>query len=179
MSFTVQHTKHTLDICWFLLQTCRYLIDAAKSGDVNTTKGLVSCTNDSCTTDDDKRNTPLMYAADNGHVEVVRLLLESGANAEIANTHRVTALHYGARNGSLDVCRLLLDWGATVDPVDRWKETPLHDAARKGNLSVAKLLVERGADVRVKNNNGETASDVARRLEKKAVADWLDSVSRG
>jgi len=46
-------------------------------------------------------------------------------------------------------------------------------------LSVVKLLVERGADVRVRNNEGQTASDMARSEGKADVAEWLDSVSRG
>jgi len=45
--------------------------------------------------------------------------------------------------------------------VDKWKDTPLYDAARLGYLSVVKLLVQTGADVRLRNNKGQTASDVA------------------
>jgi ankyrin repeat protein len=71
-----------------------------------------------------------------------------------------------------------LDWGAKVDPLDEWNETPLNLAAWAGHLSVVKLLVERGADVRLKNDNGQTASDVARREGKEDVAEWLDSVNR-
>ena len=45
-------------------------------------------------------------------------------------------------------------------------------------MLVVKLLVERGADVSVKGKDGLTASDVARKMGHKDVADWLDSVSR-
>jgi tankyrase len=110
---------------------------------------------------------------------VARVLLEGGANVQMANADQQTALHKATWFAYLDICRLLLDWGATVDPVDQWKYTPLHLAARQGQLSVVKLLVERGADVTLKNNEGQTASDVARSNRKKDVADWLDSVSRG
>ena len=88
-------------------------------------------------------------------------------------------MHYAAYFGHLDVCRPLLDWGAKLDPLDKRKGTPLHLAARAGHLSVVKLLVEKGADVSLKNNEGQTASDVARRWRNKDVAQWLDSVSRG
>jgi hypothetical protein len=172
------NTKHSLDKFWFLLQDCRYLREAAKSGGLNRTKILVKCTNDSCTADYYFRNTPLICAADNGHVEVVQLLLEGGVNVEWTNIFRWTALHRAAYNGHLDVCRLLLDSGAKVDPVDLWNETPLHDAARRGHLSVIKLLVERGADVRLKSENGQTARDKARIKGHRDVVDWLDSVSR-
>jgi len=44
---------------------------------------------------------------------------------------------------------------------------------------VVKLLVERGADVGVRNDNGQTASDMARSEEKEDVAEWLAEVSCG
>jgi ankyrin repeat protein len=92
---------------------------------------------------------------------VVRVVLEGGANVERADTVQWNALHTAALYGHLDVCRLLLDWGAKVDPVNGWKCTSLHYAALTGHLSMVKLLVEKGA-VRIKNDNGQTASDVAR-----------------
>lgn len=131
---------------------------------------------DTCTTDDGHRNTPLTYAAGEGRLVVMQLLLEGGAKIESTDATQRTALHKAAWNGRLDICRLLLSWGAKLDPLDESKDTPLHYAARRGHLLVVKLLVERGADVKVKNGNGQTASDVARIAGKKAVANWLDRV---
>jgi hypothetical protein len=42
-----------------------------------------------------------------------------------------------------------------------------------------KLLVERGADVRLRNNKGQTASEVVQSNGMLNVAEWLDSLSRG
>jgi ankyrin repeat protein len=146
---------------------------------VNTVKILFKCSSENCTKDNNLRTTPLIYAAWYGRVEVVRVLLEGGANVEGADAHRQTALHAAAFKGHLDVCRLLLDRGAKVDHLDIWKDTPLHWAAWKGHLSVVKLLVKRGADVSVKDGYGQTACDEARSTRRKDVADWLDLVSRG
>jgi len=174
---SLSNTQHSLDTFWFLLQACRYLPEVAKSGDVNSVKILVKFTNRNCTTDDQYRDTPLIYAARYGHVEVARVLLEGGVDLEKTNANQYTALHAAARRGDLEICRLLLDWGAKVDPLDKWKATPLHEAAQWGHLSVAQLLVERGADVRVKNYIGRTASDLARNNRKLETANWLNALS--
>jgi ankyrin repeat protein len=146
---------------------------------VNTVKILFKCGSDNCTDDDNCRNTPLTYAAWYGHVEVVRVLLEGGANVDRADADGWTALHNAALDGHLDVCRLLLDWRAKVDPLNMRQNTPLHLAARQGHLSVVKLLVERGADVSVKDGTGQKASDMLWNRGKKDVAVWLDSIIRG
>jgi ankyrin repeat protein len=163
----------------FLLQVCPSLLEAAKSGDVNTAKVLLKCSDSRCSDYDIHRSTPLTHAAGYGHVDVVRVLLEEGANVNRANGTTCTALHQAAWNGHLDVCRLLLDWGAKVDAWDKLRISPLHVAAERVHLTVVKLLVHMGANVSLKDKWGKTASDVARNREKKVVAEWLDTVRRG
>jgi ankyrin repeat protein len=97
---------------------------------VNRTKIFVKHASENCTEADEYRYTPLMYAATKGHVEVVRVLLQSGDNLERTNAFQSTALHYAAWDGYLDVCRLLLDWGANVDPLNKFKT--LHCIWRRG-----------------------------------------------
>jgi ankyrin repeat protein len=152
---------------------------AAKSGDANAAKILVNCTSDTCADSDAYSSTPLIYAAKYGHLDVVRVLLDGGAEVDRADSIRSTALHHAAFRGHLEVCRELLERGATVDPVNSWKDTPLHCAARGGHLSVVKLLVERGADVSLQNYWGETVSYDARSVDKQDVTEQLDGVSGG
>jgi ankyrin repeat protein len=161
------------------LQVCQQLLEAIKSREVERVKILYKCTDERCTTPDISRYTPLQYATRKGYAEVVRVLLEGGANAERAYVNLWTALHYAANMGHLDVCRVLLDWGAKVDPVDDLKNTPLHRAARNGSLSVVELLVQKGADVSLTNYDDQTAKEVARDNGRTDVVDWLDSVSSG
>jgi ankyrin repeat protein len=175
---SLHKTKKILDTFCFLLQACQYLVQAAKSGDVNTTKRWAYCNSNSCTAGDYWRNTPLILATWLGHVEVVRVLLESGADVHAADLNMHTALHTAAKHGRLELCGLLLDWGAAVNTEGVSKLTALHLAAEDGHLSVVKFLVERGADVRLKDDKGQTAAELARSKGNTAVADWLDSVSR-
>jgi ankyrin repeat protein len=120
-----------------------------------------------------------MAAASNDHVEVVRVLLEGGADVERVDGYNFTALHTAAHHGNLEVCRLLLDYGANVNTVGgEQKASSLHWAADGGRLSVVMLLVDRGANVRLEDENGRTAADTARVEGRTDVADWLDSHSR-
>jgi ankyrin repeat protein len=123
------NTKQTLGTFCFLLQACQKLLAAVIPGDVNTVKILVKCANHNCTTDVHWHYTPLMYAAANSQVMMLRVLLEGGARVDMANDKQWTALHVAAWFGHLDVCRLLLDWGGNVAVVNWWNNSPLYWAA--------------------------------------------------
>jgi ankyrin repeat protein len=101
---------------------------------------------------------PLHAAARAGHADAVRLLLDRGADAQIAtNEARQMPLHMAALNGHRDVAAALLDAGVAVDPKADNDATPLHMAADKGHLDVVRLLVGRGATIDAPNAHGWTA----------------------
>ncbi|MDE2688490.1 MAG: ankyrin repeat domain-containing protein [Chloroflexota bacterium] len=89
--------------------------------------------------------TPLMLAAQNGHADVVEILLELGASADALDEEERTALHYGARNGSGAVVSALLAAGASTSIADAYGQTPLHAAAEAKNENAARLLLGAGA----------------------------------
>ena len=95
---------------------------------------------------DENGNAPLLYAAGNGHVESMLLLLEAGADKDQANNQGATPLFIAARNGHLDVVRYLVEVGADKDQANNQGATPSHIAARNGHLDVVRHLGEAGAD---------------------------------
>ena len=77
-----------------------------------------------------KGQTPLMFAAMKGHHEVVKLLLDSGANINaIGGYSKESSLHTASENGHYEVVKLLLDSGANINATcGYWKESSLHKA---------------------------------------------------
>jgi len=118
---------------------------------------------------------PLGLAAFFGREEAVRLLLERGANPNLAarNEMKVAAIHAATAAGSLPIARLLVSAGADVNAVQQAGYRPLHAAAMAGRADLAKLLLDRGADPNAKADDGRTALAMARDAKHQAVIDLL------
>lgn len=110
----------------------------------------------------DQGITPLHLAAEQGDMDVLRLLLAKGArvNAKTAASSLdagSTPLHKALEAGSsMSVLRLLLDHGADVNAQNRAGIAPLHLAAGRGMAKGGRLLMERGAKVDIRNRKGRT-----------------------
>ena len=65
----------------------------------------------------------LMYSANEGDLDGIRELLDSGVNVNFKDSDGRTALHVAACNGLTDVVSLLLDRGSELDPSDCWGST--------------------------------------------------------
>ncbi|KAK6932748.1 Serine-threonine/tyrosine-protein kinase, catalytic domain [Dillenia turbinata] len=87
----------------------------------------------------------LMYLANEGDLEGIKEVLESGIDVNFKDIDGRTALHVAACQGFSDVVDLLLSKGAHIDPKDRWGSTPLADAIHYKNHNVIKLLEKHGA----------------------------------
>ena len=69
--------------------------------------------------------TALIWAAAEGHTEVVRVLLEGGADVNAATQRGNTALHAATRRGWTDIIELLVEHGAALDVRNARNQTPL------------------------------------------------------
>ena len=88
------------------------------------------------------QSTPLLFAASKGFTDVVKVLLDKGADPNEALQNGRTPLHYAASKGHQYVVKLLLERGAAQNMADESGRTPLDEAAWGGHHQVVVKLLE-------------------------------------
>ena len=89
--------------------------------------------------------TALYLATWAGHEEVVKYLLERGADPDVPNKYRATAMHCAVKRGHARIVWHLIQSGADINAIDIVGLTPLDEANRKPNVDVKHLLETHGA----------------------------------
>lgn len=135
---------------------------AARAGDIDTLrKALDENSGVVDTATEEGGYTPLHFAARHGHVAIVKLLLEHGAQIAKKSATGNTALHFSAKNFKSEMVAFLLKQGAPVDEQDNNGYTALHGAALGLDAATIKVLLEAGAKSLSLNAQGHTPYSIA------------------
>src|SRR5580658_6546635 len=119
--------------------------------------------------------TPFVRAALSGDIEVMRLLLANGADANIATTQGTTALmaasginwipaqtYSHSEAEYVEAVKLCVERGADVNASNSLGLTAMHGAANRGWVSVMQILADHGAKVDAKDKEGRTPMTFAK-----------------
>jgi ankyrin repeat protein len=102
---------------------------------------------------DEWRNSALMVASGLGCIDVVRLLIEKGADVNAKEPGGDTPLYSASMAGRYQVVELLLDKGAEVNSNSRDGTTALMSACQTGHTEVVNLLLDKGADMNAQSSS--------------------------
>ena len=108
---------------------------------------------------DDLLDTPFLYAAAEGRLEILRMTLAAGADLASRNRYGGTGLIPAAHHGHVEVVRELLKTSIAVDHVNRLGWTALLEAIILGDggaahTEIVRLLVAAGANVNLADSQG-------------------------
>ncbi|KAI8650189.1 hypothetical protein LRP88_14723 [Fusarium phalaenopsidis] len=165
-------------------------IVAAAAGDVAKLQKELDNGVDLNDTDHEYDQTPLFWAAEKGHDDVVQLLIRYSADVNFIEPNLgKTPLLAATANGHEAVARQLIEAGAHVNTRDASCETPLIVAAKDGSISLVELLLNAGAEIDAKGwHYGQTALSLAAAnghgdiveflLQNNAATDIVDETGR-
>jgi hypothetical protein len=106
--------------------------------------------------------SPLHAAVENGNIEIIQFLLDSGAKTNIRDFQKRTPLMMMDSDSTAEIFDLLIRYGAKVQLVDSEKNTVLHHFVENADdEDIVRLLVSHGISVDAVNKSGETTLMVA------------------
>ncbi|TVL54277.1 ankyrin repeat domain-containing protein [Brachyspira hyodysenteriae] len=130
---------------------------------------------------DDYGINALVYASSDENEEMVKFLLEKGADAntvcEIENEDMVispTPLMNAAYNGNINIINMLLENGADINYTTDFGTTPLMMAASFNHFEAVKVLLENNADTSITDEDGRTALDWAKLENFEDIVELLE-----
>lgn len=131
---------------------------------------------------DQNGRTPISYAAENGHVAIIKVLLDKGAEIEpTPPDHRFSPLSLAVMRNHTAAIELLIENGAFMEgnngPMKYGNMvphiTPLSIAAHMSHETTVQMLLDKGANLDSKDQYGRTALSRAARRGHKAIVDLL------
>jgi len=98
--------------------------------------------------------TALHTAAENGHLDIIKILIHHCAKPITHDHDGWTAMHWAARSGHLDIIKFLNDYPDSQHKRNNQGWTPLHTAVEFGQLEILKYLMQYSRYPNAPGNNG-------------------------
>ncbi|KAL7054698.1 hypothetical protein AAHC03_025822 [Spirometra sp. Aus1] len=146
------------------------IIGHVREGNLADTRIWLENTENDVNQGDEHRFGLLHWAAREGQLAVVDLLISRGARVNATNLGDDTPLHLAAAHGHFDVVQYLLaNYRLAVDAANEHGNTPLHYACFWNYQDIAELLIKHGASLVQENKYGATPLEIARPFTAKLL----------
>ena len=100
--------------------------------------------------------TPLMRAAQKGHMSIVKILLQNDATVDGPNDFGMSPLMHAALRGDAKICQCLIDYGADINFRINEKKSALSLACIYGHVTVVKTFIAAGCELHHSTGQGYT-----------------------
>ena len=127
--------------------------------------------------------TALHFAATHGHIDLVQLLCDHGADINVPDSTGRTALSLAIRQGFVEIQQFLISLGSSLSTVDQSGKTLLHDAVMSpyldgdvvnmGSKWIVEYLLDHALDVNVKDLHGMTPLHLAAAFSSISILERL------
>uniref|UniRef100_A0A9L0SW11 RING-type E3 ubiquitin transferase n=1 Tax=Equus caballus TaxID=9796 RepID=A0A9L0SW11_HORSE len=101
-------------------------------------------------------HTAMQAASQNGHVDILKLLLKQNVDVEAEDKDGDRAVHHAAFGDEGAVIEVLHRGSADLNARNKRRQTPLHIAVNKGHLQVVKTLLDFGCHPSLQDSEGDT-----------------------
>ena len=105
--------------------------------------------------------TALMMALENENNDLVKLLIEYGANINETDSVGLTPLMIASEKGNLESIKILINSQAPINVCDADGETAIFRAVARGHNDIVKYFIKNKADLKIINHNGQTVLKTA------------------
>jgi len=119
--------------------------------------------------------TPLMWAVQEGNIDIVKILISKGANINARNESE-TPLHLASSEGHLNIVKLLIENGVDIS-VRINGTSPLHNASAWNHLDTVKYLISIGLSPDESDSDGNTALSFAKMYSHNGLEAYLSNIN--
>ena len=161
-------------------KNCKTLLEAVRANDLTKVKTLLKTIDPNCVDPNPgyveervngngqtwrwyKARTPIVAAARNAAIDMVKFLVKNGAKVSFHSNKEESALIAAAEKGQLDLVEFLLINGAELNELSNGYGSALIAAAKNGHDQLVKLLIAKGANINAMNNGQGSALNAAAR----------------
>jgi ankyrin repeat protein len=147
--------------------------ELVKAGNLDNVKIYLEQHPDQFDVADDRNSTPLHFACDRGFIELVKYLVELGADINKQDVDGDTPLIWTITRNYYSIAEFLIGKGVDVNVLNNGHINALFWTIYRSDAAMAKLLIDNGIDISIQNYEGNTALHIAGINQKVEIAKLL------
>ncbi len=156
-----------------IIALAEQIVEAAKNGDLQSVKMILTQDHSKLNATDEEKYTALHWACMRAHWDVVKYLIEEGADLNVVGGDGGTQINWAVHHDNVEIIKLMIEKGAKLNIQNQWGMTELHTAIWRGCIQVVEYLLEHGSDPMIRTHEGWTAMHYAFRSGHDNVIELL------